>query len=121
MIDFCLNKEIAQISNNIDCVLQQLEIFMDTYKDELLGETCGNDFDKFLFDTSAGNHYTTEYIESSIKGNVDLLGWELEVGIDFMMGTQNDILIIYLTLYNQSGDSYTKAYKMTEGSIDPVY
>ena len=120
MIDFCINTDLPQISDSVDLVMQQIEIFMDTWIDEVLGEKCGQDFDKFLFDTSTGNNYVASYISNSIQQAVDLMDWRLDVGVDFLMGTQNDILMVYLTL-SREDEVYTKAYKMTEGSISPVY
>jgi len=120
MIDFCNNNSAIQLTSDIDNVLQQLEIFLDTRKGETLGERYGNDFDKFLFDVNVGNEYAARYIENSIRGHVDLLGWDLSVKVSFLMGDYNDIMIIHMMLSN--GDEYyVKNYKMKEGSISPVY
>lgn len=120
MLDFCINNDIPQISNSVDIVVQQIELFMDTWIDEVLGEDCGQDFDRFLFDTSVGNNATASYISNVIHNHVNLLDWSLDVGVDYLLGTQNDILMVYLTL-SREGASYTKVYRMTEGSISPVY
>ena len=120
MIDFCNNNSAVQLTSDIDNVLQQLEIFLDTPEDEVLGEDYGNDFERFLFDINIDNDYAAKYIENSIKSAVDLRGWDLSVKVTFLMGTQNDIMIIHMRLSN-GVDTYTKNYKMTEGSIHPVY
>lgn len=120
MTDFCNNSSAIQLTADIDNVLQQLEIFLDTHEDEVLGEDFGNDFDRFLYDVNVGNEYASHYIENAIRSQVDLMGWTLSVKVSFIMGEYNDIMIIHMTL--SDGDNiFTKNYKMTEGSISPVY
>ena len=120
MTDFCNNSSAIQLTSNIDNILQQLEIFLDTGEDEVLGEDFGNDFDKFLFDVNIGNEYAARYIENAIRSQVDLLDWDLFVDVSFIMGDYNDIMIIHISI-SDGEDTYSKNYKMTEGSISPVY
>lgn len=119
MTDLCLNKEYAQLTSNIDNVLQQLEMVLDTREGEILGDSLGSDFDQFLFDTNAGNGFVSRYIENSLKNNINLLGWNLKVNVDFMLGIENDIMIIHIILDNGEYE-LKKDYKITQGSISPV-
>jgi len=120
MIDFCNNESAVQLTTELDNVLQQMEIFLDTQEDEVLGAEYGNDFDKFLFDVNVGNEYAAQYIESAIRSNVELGSWDLSVRVSFLMGQANDIMIIHLKLSNGE-DVLQKNYRMKEGSIYPVY
>lgn len=120
MTDFCNNNSDIQLTSDLDNVLQQLEIFLDTRNDEVLGEEFGNDFDRFLFDVNVGNDFAARYIENSIKSKVDLMNWNLTVKVSFVMGDYNDIMIIHMIL-SDGENTYIKNYKMTEGSVSPVY
>lgn len=120
MIDFCNNNNAIQLTSDIDNVLQQLEIFLDTREDEVLGESYGNDFDRFLFDVNVGNEFAARYIENAIRSKVDLLGWNLTIKVSFIMGDYNDIMVIHMIL-SDGENTYVKNYKMTEGSVSPVY
>lgn len=120
MVDFCNNNSAIQLTSDIDNILQQIEIFLDTHDDEVLGEDFGNNFDRFLFDVNIGNEFASKYIENSIRGKVDLADWNLTVKVSFIMGDYNDIMVIHMILSN-GDDVYIKNYKMAEGSVSPVY
>lgn len=120
MTDFCRNSNFIQLTSDIDNILQQLEIFLDTNPDEVLGEDFGNDFDKFLYDVNVGNEYAARYIENSIRSQVNMMGYDLSVKVSFIMGDYNDIMIIHIAI-SDGDNTFTKNYKMTEGSVSPVY
>lgn len=112
MIDFSNNTTKTILDETADLVLQQIDLLLDTDKGEVLGEQdFGTDYDKFLYEVNVGNNYIRDYIERNIENNVDLLGWQLDVQVETMMGTLNDIILVNIEL-SKDRDVYSKVYKI---------
>lgn len=112
MIDFSNNTTKTIIDETADLVLQQIDLLLDTDKGEVLGEQdFGTDYDKFLYEVNVGSNYIRDYIERNIENNVDLLGWQLDVQVETMMGTLNDIILVNIEL-SKDRDVYSKVYKI---------
>ena len=112
MIDFSNNTTKTILDETADLVLQQIDLLLDTDKGEVLGEQdFGTDYDKFLYEINVGNNYIRDYIERNIENNVDLLGWQLDVQVETMMGTLNDIILVNIEL-SKDQDVYSKVYKI---------
>jgi len=117
MIDLCNTMDAVILENDIDLVLQQIEILFDTSPGDVLGDyRFGTRFEDYLFDISLGNHAVASQISSIIRNNVDLMGWDLTVEVDFLAGSQNDILMFRVTL-SKDGDAYSKIYSVTQGDV----
>lgn len=111
MTDFCLDTENVLSRNDVDNVLQQIDMIFDTYEKEVFGEDYGSDFYQFLWDHSASSEEISEYTEKQIRNNVDLMGLNISVKTDFLEGTENDIILVSIDIFN---DNYktTKTYRI---------
>ncbi len=117
MIDLCNTTDAVVLENDIDLVLQQIEILFDTSPGDVLGDyNFGTRFEDYLFDTSLGNHTVASQISSIIRNNVDLMGWDLTVEVDFLAGSDNDILMFRITV-SKEVESYSKIYSVTQGDV----
>lgn len=112
MKDICLNTSGVLITKERDLILQQVDILFDTDECEVFGEEhYGCDFRRFLWDLKISNSQISEYTENLIMSNVDLLGWELDVDTTILEGTNNDIILITITISKEL-TQYEKTYKI---------
>lgn len=119
MIDFSRVTSTTTIENTAEFVLQQIDILLDTDKGEVLGEPrFGSDYDKFLYELNISNTYIENYIYNNITENVDLMGWELGVHVDLMVGTKTDIILVEISV-SKNNDVFSKVYKIDASIIEP--
>lgn len=119
MIDFSRVTSTTTIENTAEFVLQQIDILLDTDKCEVLGEPrFGSDYDKFLYELNISNTYIENYIYNNITENVDLMGWELSVHVDLMVGTKTDIILVEISV-SKNNDVFSKVYKIDTSIIEP--
>jgi hypothetical protein len=119
MIDFSRVTSTTTIENTAEFVLQQIDILLDTDKGEVLGEPrFGSDYDKFLYELNISNTYIENYIYNNITENVDLMGWELGVNVDLMVGTKTDIILVEISV-SKNNDVFSKVYKIDTSIIEP--
>lgn len=119
MIDFSRVTSTPTIENAAEFVLQQIDILLDTDKGEVLGEPrFGSDYDKFLYELNISNTYIENYIYNNITENVDLMGWELGVHVDLMIGTKTDIILVEISV-SKNNDVFSKVYKIDTSIIEP--
>lgn len=119
MIDFSRVTSTTTIENTAEFVLQQIDILLDTDKGEVLGEPrFGSDYDKFLYELNISNTYIENYIYNNITENVDLMGWELGVHVDLMVGTKTDIILVEISV-SKNNDVFSKVYKIDTSIIEP--
>jgi hypothetical protein len=119
MIDFSRVTSTTTIENTAEFVLQQIDILLDTDKGEVLGEPrFGSDYDKFLYELNISNTYIENYIYNNITENVDLMGWELSVHVDLMVGTKTDIILVEISV-SKNNDVFSKVYKIDTSIIEP--
>ena len=112
MIDFCLNESAVLLEHDVDLVLQQIDMLLDTSPKEVLGEpNYGSDYEKFIWDLTANEGIIESYIEQNIKNNVDLQGFDLDVVVDIYMGQRNDIIMVLIEL-RKEGTVYQKIYNI---------
>ena len=58
MEDFSRTNNNIIIQNNIDFILQQIDILLDTNKYEVLGDNdFGSDYDRFLYELNVSNDF----------------------------------------------------------------
>jgi hypothetical protein len=111
MIDFSLDKNSITKNNDIDLILQQIDILFDTYPKEVLGhETYGSDYERFLYNLKL-SAYSIEQIVYSDINSLNLFNFTPTVKAYILQGTENDIVLIDITLTRQ-GEIYNKSYKI---------
>lgn len=104
MKDFCLDKNSAFVTSDIENILQQIDILFDTTPDEVYGENAGSEFYEFLWDMTKTAEDISSYTRSQILSNINLFDCDLEVDTKFLEGTENDIILITIKLtdFNRS-------------------
>lgn len=117
MIDFCDTTDAVILDQEVDLIMQQIEILFDTRNGDVIGEyNYGTRFDTYLFDPNIGNKTIEKEVENYINKNVELFGWKVDVDVEFLMGTQNDIMLLKVT-FSKNADSYSKVYKVSQGAV----
>lgn len=112
MVDFNLNEGDALISDDIDCLIQQIDILFDTTQGDLLGDiTYGTDYAYLLYDLKMSADGLKDRMMTDLN-QLDLLGFTPEVNVYLMQGTERDIALIQVDLRRYS-EKYTKTYKIT--------
>jgi hypothetical protein len=110
MIDFSLTGGPI-LNNDIALVLQQIDILFDTIPTEVLGyEDFGTKYHKFLFDLNISNEAIKYTVLSDLQ-SLDLLGFEPEVEVHLLQGTEHDIALVEIDLYRDE-EHYQKVYKI---------
>jgi phage baseplate assembly protein W len=120
MIDFCDTTGAVILDQEVDLIIQQIEILFDTRNGDVLGEyDYGTRFDTYLFNPNIGNRTIESEVKSYIMQNVELFGWTLDISVEFLAGTQNDILLMKIE-FSKNSDVYYKIYKVSQGSVDYI-
>ena len=118
MIDFDSQEGAVVLDNEVDLIMQQVEILLDTRNGEVIGDYgYGTRLDVYLYNPNIGNKTVEDAIYSYITSNVELFGWQLEVDVEFLVGTHNDIMLVQIS-FSKNTDVYSKVYKVTEGSVE---
>lgn len=114
MIDFALTTDAPIFEHDVDLVLQQIDMLFDTDYNEVLGDDMyGSDYRKYLYNIRLSNSEIRDYTLSNIHNNVNLCGFSVDVQVDIMLGTQNDIILITVSL-SKSGEIYEKTYNISQ-------
>lgn len=112
MIDLSLDNFTVTKTTDLENVIQQIEMLFDTSPFEVLGEpNYGSDFERFLWDLNASNYDIEQYINSKIRTEVDLMGFQVSSVVTLMNGTENDIILADITI-SRDGNAFTKTYKI---------
>lgn len=111
MKDFCLDLSAVTISDERDLLVQQIDMLFDTNPTEVLGEEYGSEFYNLLWDLRLSNEDISDYTKSVIYGNMNLMGWTLDVETELLQGTQNDIILIKIQL-SKYEEVFEKIYKI---------
>lgn len=110
MIDFDLINEPIQ-NDDLSLVLQQIDILFDTKPREVFGdERFGTNYDKFLFDLNLSNEALKQMVTSDLR-KLDLLGFEPEINVHLLQGTEHDIALVEITL-TRDEEYYQQIYKI---------
>lgn len=118
MIDFCSTPGAVVLDGEVDLIIQQIDILFDTRPGEVLGQyEFGAKFDNYLFNPNIGSHMIESEVTNLITSNVELFGWKVDVKVEFLVGTQHDIMIMQVA-FRKDTDVYSKLYKVSHGSID---
>jgi hypothetical protein len=111
MVDFSLDKNVAVKNNDIDLILQQIDILFDTTPKEVLGyEEYGSDYENYLYNLNLPAESIEQSIYSDIR-TLQLFNFEPKVKVYILKGTENDIILVDITL-QRSGEVYNKSYKI---------
>ena len=120
MIDFCSVPGAVILDNDVDLIIQQIEMLFDTRCGDVLGDyDFGTRFDTYLFNPNIGNHMVENEVTSYIEKNVELFGWTVKVEVEFLAGTQHDIMLMKV-IFSKDSESYSKIYKVSQGSVDYI-
>jgi len=119
MYDFSIIEDTVMWTEEVDLIMQQIEILLDTRNGEVLGEFgFGTRLDVYLYNPNIGNQTIANTIKSYITNNVDLFNWDLDVNVEFLAGTHNDILLLKITISDNKETAYTRTYKVSQGSVE---
>ena len=111
MIDFNLDKDKPIKNNDIDLILQQIDILFDTTPTEVFGdEYYGTTYDKYLYQLKISNDGLKHEVLSDIC-SLQLFGFTPTVEVYLLMGTEQDIALIDITL-KRYNETYNKTYKI---------
>ena len=114
MIDFCLTTDAPILEHDVDMVLQRIDMLFDTDYHEVLGDNIyGSDYRKYLYNLTASNAAIEDYTLRNIIDNVDLMGFSVDVSVNILLGSQNDIILITINL-SKEGDMYEKTYNISQ-------
>lgn len=114
MIDFCNTDDTVVLEHDIDLVVQQIDMLLDTRPRDVLGEpSYGCDYYRFLYETNIGASGIASYIESHIRNTIDLLSMDLKVNCTIHAGTENDIILVYINIITPDGYYYQKVYNIS--------
>lgn len=120
MIDFCSTLDAVVLDGDVDLIIQQIEMLFDTRCGNVLGDyDFGTRFDTYLFNPNIGNHMVESEVKRYIEENVELFGWSVEVSVEFLAGTQHDIMLMKVT-FGKESESYSKIYKVSQGAVDYI-
>ena len=113
MRDFCRTDDAIILDQEADLIIQQIDILFDTVPGEVIGSPgYGANFERFLYELNVGSYAAAEYIKNVIENNVDLMGWNVDVEVRFMVGTINDIMLVGVQ-FSKDNVSYSHVYKVT--------
>jgi hypothetical protein len=112
MIDFSISNKLTDdlvISNDLYCVLQQIDLLFDTDVNDVLGDpSFGTNYDKYLYTLGVSNASLEQKIMSDLY-KLDLCGFTPSVQVKIVEGTQRDIAFINITLtgdYEEHNKTY---------------
>jgi hypothetical protein len=111
MKEFCIDLSGVTVSDERDLLVQQIDMLFDTNPTEVFGDEYGADFYNLLWDLGLSNDDISNYTKSVIYGNINLLGWELDVSTELLQGTLNDIILIKVQL-SKYDEVFEKIYKI---------
>ena len=112
MLDFSLSHKLTDnivVNNDLIFVLQQIDLLFDTDVDDVLGNSFGSNYDKYLYTLGVSNTALESKILNDIS-SLDLRGFTPSVTVSIVVeGTYRDIAFINITLTGDYED-YEKTY-----------
>lgn len=114
MVDFCLYKKggCATLNSEVDLIIQQVDILFDTTPTEVLGdENFGTRYDRYLYDMRLSADNLKTIIKQDIN-ELNLMGWDFDVDVYLLQGTEQDIAIIDISFY-KGIETIQKTYKIS--------
>lgn len=112
MIDFSADTASAVKWADRDILLQEIDLLFDTTPGEVLGqESFGTRYDRFLYNLSITNEGVRQQVLSDLS-KIDLRGYEPEVDVLLMEGTEHDIAFIRISL-TREGETFNRTYRLS--------
>ena len=114
MTDFCLYKSTgtATINTEVDLLIQQIDLLFDTTPTEVLGDdTFGTKYDSYLYDTRLSASNLKSIVESDLS-QINFMGWDYEVEVHLLQGTEQDIAVIQIS-FKKGTELVQKTYKIS--------
>ena len=92
--------------------IQQVDILFDTTPTEVLGdERFGTRYDDYLYDTRLSADNLKTIVEQDLS-EINLMGWNYDVEVYLLQGTEQDIAIINIT-FTKGIETVQKTYKIS--------
>lgn len=112
MIDFNIDNGSPVKSGDIELLLQQIDILFDTAPREVLGaENFGSTYDTYLHRLKLSNNAIKQQVISDIS-SLDLQGFDFDVEVHFLQGTERDIALIEIN-FTKDEMTYNRVYKIS--------
>ena len=112
MIDFNIDNGSPVKSGDIELLLQQIDILFDTAPREVLGaENFGSTYDTYLHRLKLSNNANKQQVISDIS-SLDLQGFDFDVEVHFLQGTERDIALIEIN-FTKDEMTYNRVYKIS--------
>ena len=114
MVDFSLYKKSGKsvINAEVDLLIQQIDLLFDTTPTEVLGsEEFGTQYDKYLYNVKLSAENLKTIISSDIA-QLYLMGWNYDVEVYLLQGTEQDIALIQIT-FKKGIETVQKTYKIS--------
>lgn len=114
MVDFSLYKKSGQatVNTEVDLILQQVDMLFDTTPTEVLGEeNFGTMYDKYLYEMKLSSDNLQSIISSDLN-DLNLMGWDYNVEVYLLQGTEQDIALIEIT-FKKGIETIQKTYKIS--------
>lgn len=112
MIDFNINNGNAVVINDIELVLQQIDLLFDTSPREVFeNSNFGSRYDHYLYKLNLSNNELRRLVVSDLD-SLDLCGFDYEVNVHLLQGTEQDIALIEIILTKEN-EKYERIYKIS--------
>lgn len=112
MVDFNLSPGNPVVADDVALVLQQIDILFDTYNGEVISDiNFGTDYERCLYDLQLSNAGLEEKVNSDLS-KLDLRGFQREVHVYLLQGSEQDIALIDIIL-KRNNEKYNKTYKIS--------
>lgn len=114
MVDFCMYKAngLSTLNQEVDLILQQVDLLFDTTPTEVLGdEYFGTKYDEYLYDVRLSANNLKSIVMSDLA-NLNLMGWNYDVEVHLLKGSERDIAIINISFY-KGIETIQKTYKIS--------
>lgn len=111
MIDFNINIGEPIKYDEVELIKQQVDILFDTYPGELLGNiSYGTKYSDFLYNLQTSNDDIKYTISRDLYG-LELFGYNFDVNVDILAGTENDIILVKIS-FQKDENYFTQTYKI---------
>lgn len=111
MQDLNLKAGVPVIESDIDLIWQQVDLLFDTYPGQLQGDLdYGTDYEHYLYELNVSSD-DLKYRMMRDLASMDLRGYEPDIDVQLLKGTQRDIAVINVNL-RKYGKSYMKSYRI---------